>query len=390
MVALSLMVGLASSSVVGFSPNPVTAGGQVSVRVEPASQTVPAESKASVQVRVQNVENLEGYQFRLAFDPEVLEYQSIDEERTFLESTGRSAFCLPGPNDFELTQAIIRFGCTSSGTSEGPSGAGLLAEITFATTCSNTSGSDLVFVPLLSNEGVVVGAVELTNVIGQGIPAVSLGGEINVDSCTPPSTATPTITPPPAPTQTPGNVLAGDVSCDGTTNALDAALLLQVTAGLLLATPCPWNGDVNGDGSHDPLDATLILQFDAGLIGELTLAIPPANPTPTTTPIPPTTTRRPTFTPPPTVTAAFTPTSTPAPSLSPAEAVALAFDWLTEDPPAPYFGWAIDYDTCSATWMHTAWHVICQGTRVTGDDILVNDLQVCVFEETFIVTPFPC
>ena len=59
--------------------------------------------------------------------------------------------------------------------------------------------------------------------------------------------------------------LPGDGNCDGTVNAIDAALVLQFSAGLGVL-PCPENGDVNGDGTIDALDATLILQFVAGLL----------------------------------------------------------------------------------------------------------------------------
>ena len=76
-----------------------------------------------------------------------------------------------------------------------------------------------------------------------------------------------------------GSSLPGDVNCDGTVNSIDAALVLQFSAGLLGVLPCPENGDVNGDGNINALDAALILQFAAGLLG--TLGTPP---TPTNTP----------------------------------------------------------------------------------------------------------
>lgn len=56
----------------------------------------------------------------------------------------------------------------------------------------------------------------------------------------------------------------GDVNGDGTTNSIDAFLLLQFTAGLILP-PVP-NGDVNMDGATNSMDAALILQFDAHLV----------------------------------------------------------------------------------------------------------------------------
>ncbi len=66
-----------------------------------------------------------------------------------------------------------------------------------------------------------------------------------------------------------GTDLIGDASCDGVVNPLDAALILQLSAGLINTLPCPDAGDTSGDGTTNPLDAALILQFSAGLIGSL-------------------------------------------------------------------------------------------------------------------------
>ena len=64
-------------------------------------------------------------------------------------------------------------------------------------------------------------------------------------------------------------VVLGDVNCDGAVTSVDAALILQLEAGLIAALPCPANGDLSGDGSVDSIDAALILQFTAGLAGSL-------------------------------------------------------------------------------------------------------------------------
>lgn len=59
--------------------------------------------------------------------------------------------------------------------------------------------------------------------------------------------------------------LYGDVSCNFVVDAIDAALMLQVDAGLLDELACAAGADANGDGASDALDATLVLQFAAGL-----------------------------------------------------------------------------------------------------------------------------
>lgn len=65
--------------------------------------------------------------------------------------------------------------------------------------------------------------------------------------------------------------LRGDVSCDGLVNSIDAALILQHDAGLLMNLPCEELriADLNGDYRINSLDSLLILQYAAGLLPEL-------------------------------------------------------------------------------------------------------------------------
>jgi hypothetical protein len=80
-----------------------------------------------------------------------------------------------------------------------------------------------------------------------------------------------------------GGPLNGDANCDGSVNSIDAAVVLQYSAGLLPSLGCPANADVNGSGSANSLDSAIILQFAAGLLTHLG---PPVGPTPTPTPGP--------------------------------------------------------------------------------------------------------
>ncbi len=69
----------------------------------------------------------------------------------------------------------------------------------------------------------------------------------------------------------PGAGITGDVNCNDSIDSIDAALVLQLTAGLIGSLQCEENADVNASGAIDSIDAALILQFTAGL----TEALPP-------------------------------------------------------------------------------------------------------------------
>ncbi len=62
----------------------------------------------------------------------------------------------------------------------------------------------------------------------------------------------------------------GDASCGGGVNSIDALLVLQYGAGMILGSlPCHENADVNRDGRVDAVDAALILQYSARLLASL-------------------------------------------------------------------------------------------------------------------------
>jgi hypothetical protein len=83
-----------------------------------------------------------------------------------------------------------------------------------------------------------------------------------------PPTATNTPLPPTA-TRTPVAKACGDVNDDGHVNSIDAALILQLEAGLLSSLVNMPSADVNHDGHVNSVDAALILQLEAGLITTL-------------------------------------------------------------------------------------------------------------------------
>ena len=84
---------------------------------------------------------------------------------------------------------------------------------------------------------------------------LAAGDDVNAASC--------------APTSATGN---GDVNCDGETNSIDAALVLQYTAALIGTLDCALGADVNTDDFIDSIDAALVLQFEAGFLEQLPVA----------------------------------------------------------------------------------------------------------------------
>jgi hypothetical protein len=201
-----------------------------------------------VDITVENAPTFASYEFHLAFDPSVLGFVSVTGGGDILENAGRDSLCL-GPDTDDLKNAIVSYACASTGGTGGPLGSGVLATLTFEALCPGDA--DLAFVPV--GEDLSVDAVSLSSVLGDSINTQGVSGQVNVNgvSCGNPG------------------VLLGDANCNGSVNAIDAALILQISAGLLGELNCEDNADANENGSIDSIDAALVLQFVAGLLGSL-------------------------------------------------------------------------------------------------------------------------
>jgi hypothetical protein len=153
----------------GPSPTPAPTAtlvpGTTALVVDPASQEVVVGDYFTVDVRVDNVNNLGAYEFTLQFNSDLISYVTVTDG-DFLGSTGRVVFC-PDP----ITDVgTVRFGCVSSDSgTPGASGSGQLAQVLFQAVAPGTSDLNL---PL----------VALADPFGENIPAAAAGGSVSVSA----------------------------------------------------------------------------------------------------------------------------------------------------------------------------------------------------------------
>jgi hypothetical protein len=274
---------IAAAAVYGSSSTaPLRAIEPAAVRVTPANQSAAVGANVSVQVTVASVSDPEGlgaYEFALIWNPAALTYVSA-QNGAFLGSTGREVSCLPlrfdADDDGVDDPGFLRMGCvTFAAQPAGPLDGGLLATVNFTTKCAAAASLEF-----------DTGRTILSDPLANDIPVTAENGTITITGAPPcPIQPTPTVTrtftpartitrtPSRTPTRTrtptPGNSSAGDVDCNGRVTAVDAALILQLDAGIIRALRCPANGDVSDDGSTNSIDALFILQFVAGRLPAL-------------------------------------------------------------------------------------------------------------------------
>ena len=191
-------------------------GDQATVSLSGVPASVSAGADFSVQVTVADVANydgLGGYEWRLVFDPTIIQYKSV-VDGPFLGSAGRTVSqCFtefPTKALDPPDTASVRFGCATGGGSYpdygaiGPTGSGVLSTVTF--TAVGPGSSVLHFDPRRFDlyDGV---PDPLSDTYGDAVPSAYNDGSVAVTSG-PADTATPgpgdTATPTPGgPTPTP-------------------------------------------------------------------------------------------------------------------------------------------------------------------------------------------
>ena len=172
-------------------PDLCLAGSGADVCVKPSSLNVSAGDEFSVDVVADDVSNLGGYGLTLVFDPSVVAYNSVSNG-PFLQSSGRNVICFP-PTE---APGSVAYACVTTGpTPPGPSGAGILATVSFTALAEGTTN--------LSFRDTV-----LFNVVASRIPSTTHDGVITVF---PGEVPTPTITPTTGPTTPTATMVPGSL-----------------------------------------------------------------------------------------------------------------------------------------------------------------------------------
>jgi hypothetical protein len=148
------------------------------IRFDPPASTVDPGAVFVLNVVVDNVTDLGGYQFTVSFNPAVLHVQSVTLG-SFLGSTGRTAAPL-GPT-IDNTAGSFTFGGFSFGTAAGPNGTGTVAQITLQAMAPGSSALTFSNVQLTNTQAQVLG------------PLTTIPGSVTVAGPTATVTRTPIV-----------------------------------------------------------------------------------------------------------------------------------------------------------------------------------------------------
>lgn len=168
---VGVIIELSLVFVLAIMPFAQADGQQTTVYVSPAAYTVPnVGSTFSVNVSVQGVENLSGWEFKLYYPRQILNGTMV-VEGAFLKAGGVSTFFLVAnfTDDYNTTQGLVSLLCLRvSPSASGVDGTGVLATITFNSTSNN------------GPEGLHLADVKLSDPNATPIPCVTVDGEVTV------------------------------------------------------------------------------------------------------------------------------------------------------------------------------------------------------------------
>jgi hypothetical protein len=128
-----------AAAAVFAAPAFTQSGGEAKFKIDPPSQNVPlAQSEVTFTMKLEDAVNLAAWEFRFAFDPDVLTYTGVTPSG-FLAQTGRQQQC-PSPivvTDVDIPEVgtgltTVQYGCNTPGSSlPGVNGDGDLAIVRF-------------------------------------------------------------------------------------------------------------------------------------------------------------------------------------------------------------------------------------------------------------------
>lgn len=240
---VAFLIGAVAISLVFMSPRAGAAEG--TVHIGSAGAGIGQDVGVALAALDVGSPGLGAWTIDVAYDPTVLTIEACQPKQ------GGICNASFGPG-------VLRVAGISVG---GLAGSSDLAHITFH--CASIGISELaVNVDIFSDAS--LGAPQPISVVVQD-------GAVSCSESPPPATPTTLPTEGPEPTAAPPrsepDKLPGDADCDGDVDAIDAAFLLQFEAQLVDELACAENADVNHDGVAGPIDAALILQTSAGLLG---------------------------------------------------------------------------------------------------------------------------
>ncbi len=200
---------------------PASLAASTLVRIDPAERVVDPGETFTLDVVVEDVPELGGYEFKVAYDPAVLEVSAV-ENGEFLGSTGRSL--IPIEPNIDNQAGIVRVATASMGTSSGADGSGTLAVITLTGVGEGISDLDLYDVKLAEPAGgrIETAAGDGRVKVGEGPMPTRVPTEVPTETPTP--SATPTEAPAESPTPSAASTeAAGSPTPGATTGAAPTA-----------------------------------------------------------------------------------------------------------------------------------------------------------------------
>ncbi len=137
-------------------------GQDVTIRIDPAEQIAESGQVVSIDVIVENVNNLGAFQFDIVFDTNIL-HVSAATMGVLLGSTGRTVIPVGPDMDNSTNPGKITYGAATLGSVAGPNGNGILASVEFTTQVNGSATLELQNVQLSDVDGQTLTIANLFN-----------------------------------------------------------------------------------------------------------------------------------------------------------------------------------------------------------------------------------